>query len=234
MKKALAEPKLAEAECCNRVLADGAAKLLTIHARWPRLEETSPGAQRINRYYDALADRWLKRWEGPLLTQARAALTTGEAGANQLPWSAELDFTITCFHDGVLSLYIDAAENVGARRPRRVRQGDVWLLPSGIPLTLRELLPRQRRWWRLPVLETVRRQAGRQLQAGEAVFYDDWVKLISKRFSPGRFYLTEAGPVVFYPVESIAPAMEGFPTFPLSELLAQEESSPHSQAVQAS
>ncbi len=45
------------------------------------------------------------------------------------------------------------------------------------------------------------------------------MKLVSKRFSPRRFYLTEDGPVVFYPVESVAPAMEGFPSFSLAELL---------------
>lgn len=218
MKKTPGPPKPAEPGCCERVFRDGEVKLLTVRARWPRLEETSPGAGRINRYYDALADRWLKRWEGPVRERARAALAAGGPEAEKLPWSASLDFTVTLFQDGVLSLYLDAAEEVGQRRPNRVRQGDAWLLPSGIPLTLRELLPR-RRWWRGPVLEAVRRQAGRQLQSGEAVFYDDWVKLVSKRFSPKRFYLTEDGPVVFYPVESVAPAMEGFPSFSLAELL---------------
>ena len=213
MKKAPVAPKLAEAGYCERVLTDGDAKLLRLRARWPRMEETSPGIRRVNRYYDALA--------------------LGDPRAERLPWSASLDFTVTHFQNGVLSLYIDAVEDVGARRPRRVRQGDAWLLPSGVPLTLRELLPRQRRWWRGPVLEAVRRQAGSRLQAGEAVFYDDWVKLVSKRFSPRRFYLTESGPVVFYPVESVAPAMEGFPTFPLSELLPQTERLSLDEAVHA-
>lgn len=218
MKKPPGPPKLAEPGCCERVFLDGEVKLLTVRARWPHLEETSPGAVRINRYYDALADRWLKRWEGPVQARAKAALAAGSPEGEKLPWSASLDFTVTLFQDGVLSLYLDAAEEVGHRRPNRVRQGDAWLLPSGIPLTLRELLPR-RRWWRGPVLEAIRRQAGRRLQSGEAIFYDDWVKLVSKRFSPRRFYLTENGPVVFYPVESVAPAMEGFPSFSLAELL---------------
>lgn len=229
MKKAPVEPALAEPGRCEKTFQKDGVKLLAVRARWPRLEETSPGARRINRYYDALADRWLKRWEGPLQARAGAVLagsgtekTPSEAGIGSLPWSASLDFTVTLFQDGVFSLYLDTVENVGQRRPRRIRQGDAWLLPSGIPLTLRELLPR-RRWWRLPVLEAARRQAGRQLQAGEAVFYDDWVKLLSKRFSPRRFYLTLAGPVVFYPVEAVAPAMEGFPTFSLAELLPREE-----------
>lgn len=241
MKKAPILPALAEPGCRERVFEADGAKLLTVRARWPRLEETCPGARRLNRYYDALADRWLKRWEGPLQAQARAALAAGDAeasasggaGSRSLPWRASLDFTVTLFRDGVLSLYLDAVEEVGARRPRRVRQGDAWRLPSGVPLTLRELLPR-RRWWRGPVLEAARRQAGRQLQAGEAVFYDDWVRLLSKRFSPRRFYLTPAGPAIFYPVEAVAPAMEGFPTFSLAELLPREEAaSPSGEAATA-
>lgn len=215
MKKAPVEPRLASPGTCERTLMDGTAHLLTIRARWPRLEDAAPGLRRISRYYDALADRWVQRWEGAVQARAKEALAAGEPS---LPWSASLDFTITFFRDGVLSLYLDAVENVGQRRPRRVRQGDTWLLPSGVPVTLRELLPR-RRWWRGPVLEAVRRQAGGQLQAGEAVYHEDWVKLVSKRFSPRRFYLTETGPVAFYPVGSIAPAMEGFPTFSLAELV---------------
>ena len=222
MKKTPGESRLTKAGSCERVLLCGDSKLLSIQAKWPQLEETSPGIRRVNHYYEALADRWLKRWDGPLQEQAKKVLAAGNPEADTLPWSVSLDFTVTHFQDGVLSLYIDAVEDVGARRPRRVRQGDTWRLPSGVPLTLRELLPRKR-WWRLPVLEAVRRQAGRQLQSGEAVFFDDWVKLMSKRFSPRRFYLTESGPVVFYPVESVAPAMEGFPAFSISELLSQEE-----------
>lgn len=233
MKKAPIPPVLAEPGHCEKVFREGETKLLTVRARWPRLEETSPGIRRINHYYDALADRWLKRWEGPLQERAKAALAGGGAGMGSLPWGASLDFTVTLFQDGVLSLYLDVVENVGARRGHRVRQGDAWYLPSGVPVTLRELLPR-RHWWRGPVLEVVRRQAGRQLQAGEAVFYDDWVKLVSRRFSPRRFYLTPAGPVVFYPVEAVAPAMEGFPAFSLAELLPRKESPPLDQAVPAS
>lgn len=228
MRNTAAMPGLAAPGSCEWVFEDGGVKLLSVQARWPQLEETSPGVRRVNRYYEALAERWLKRWEGSLQSQARAALASGgtadappEGGIGSLPWSAGLDFTVTLFQNGTLSLYIDAVENVGQRRPRRVRQGDVWRLPSGTPVTLRELLP-PRRWWRLPVLEEVRRQAGRQLQAGEAVFYDDWVRLVSKRFSPSRFYLTKTGPEVFYPVEAIAPAMEGFPTFSLAGLLQEE------------
>ena len=190
----------------QRVFRDGERVALTLSQRWPRLEEGGPGSRRVNRYYAALAQRWRERWEGPLLERAKAA------GEDRPAWTASLDYTVTLDRDGLLSLYWDAVEATGGPRPRRIRQGDVWQLPQGLPVALRELLPR-RRWWRTPIIEEVRRQIGAQVSAGEAIYYEDWPALVSKRFSPERFYLTEKGPAVFYPMESIAPALEGFPTF---------------------
>lgn len=205
-------PKLIQPGSYENTLEEGGRVLLTLRLRWPRLEEDTPGLRRVNRYYDALADRWRLRWEKVLFEQAKAAPEPPLE-----PWTAALDFTVTRFDDGLFSLYLDAVENTGGRRPRRVRQGDVWRLPEGTPVTLRELLP-PHRWWRGPVLSEIRRQIGGQIQAGESVYYDDWLRLVSRKFSPGRFYLTGRGVEVFYPVESIAPAMEGFPTFLLAPL----------------
>ena len=57
----------------RQVFKEGEAVLLTVTARWPRLEGDFPGVRRVNRYYDALFQRWRRRWEGPLLERARAA-----------------------------------------------------------------------------------------------------------------------------------------------------------------
>lgn len=222
MKKAAVELRLGRPGYAEKEFREEGQRLLTVTAKWPRLEGTAPGLKRVDRYYDALAARWLQRWEGSLAEQAKAARP-------ERPWSASLDFTVTLFRDGLLSLYLDAVEDVGQRRPRRVRQGDVWALPSGAPLTLRELLPRRRRW-RGAVLEEVRRQIGERVQSGESAFYEDWPALAAKRFSPRRFYLTEGGAVVFYPVESIAPAMEGFPAFPLGGLYPLDKAAPPAAA----
>jgi len=207
MKNTPLELRLAEPGRYQRSFREGERVLLSLSQRWPRLEEASPGLRRVNRYYEALAQRWRKRWEGPLLEQARAAAERGGP-----PWRAGLDFTPTLLQDGLFSLYLDAWEDLGEKRPRRVRQGDAWRLPAGVPVLLRELLPRQR-WWRGPVLEEVRRQISAQVNAGEAIYYEDWPALVSKRFSPDRFWLTREGAVVFYPPETIAPALEGFPSF---------------------
>lgn len=220
MKQPPAPPQLAAEGQYRQTFRQGEAVLLTASARWPRFREDAPGLKRINRYYDALADRWQKRWEGPLLARAKAA-----CGPETPPWQADMTFTLTLFTPELFSLYLDITEDTGGRRPHRLRLGDTWHIPSGVPLTLRELLPRQR-WWRRPVLAEVRRQIGARLTTGEAVYYDDWLSLVSRRFSPDRFYLTGNGPVLFYPPETIAPPLEGFPTFPLSALLVSRAEKP--------
>ena len=217
MKKEAAEPRLLEPGTYERTFREGPAVLLTAKARWPRLSEDCPGLRRIGRYYEELARRWQSRWEGPLLAQAQAAV-----GPETAPWTAEMDFQITFFQEGVLSLYIDISEDRDGPRPRRLRLGDAWALPGGEPVSLRQLLPRER-WWRGRVMEQIRKQVGTRTAAGEAIFYEEWPRLASRHFSPQRFYLTAEGPTVFYPMETIAPALEGFPTFVLEGLSAPPE-----------
>ena len=207
MEKSKTEVRLGEPGRYDKVFRDGERVLLTAHARGPRLEETSPGLRRVNRYYATLGRRWQKRWEGPLLERAKAA-----AGPDTPPWEANLDFTVTLLEEGRFSLYLDVTEEVGAKRPRWLRLGDVWQLPDGVPLSIRELVP-PGRGWKGKVLEKVRMEIGRRVDSGESVFCPDWPQQSARRFSPDRCYLTAEGPVVFYPVGAIAPAMEGFPTF---------------------
>ena len=37
-----------------------------------------------------------------------------------------------------------------------------------------------------------------------------------REFDPERFYCTPEGPVVFYPLYSVAPYAEGIPVFPIT------------------
>lgn len=179
--------------------------LLTLRARWPQPEGEGRASRRLRRYYDRLARRWLARWTGPLLEKARAARARD--------WQAGMDFTVTYLEDGLLSLYIDLTET--ADRPRTVRLGDVWELKRGTPVALPALLGASRRW-KNRVLEQVETQAAERVGSGEYLYYEDWPQLCRRWFSPERYYLTAEGPVVFYPMETIAPALEGVPAFPLS------------------
>lgn len=204
------ETTVCQAEEYEQVLRQDGLALLVINARWPRFPGEGAGQRRLERYYRSLARQWMDRWTGPLLERAKAA------PAQTLPWKVRFDHLVTYSRDGLFSLRWEVWEDVGQRRKRRIRRGDVWRLPAGDVVTLRELLPPGRRWKR-QALEQVRQQIQGRLDSGESVFFPDWPKRMVRRFSPGRFYLTDNGVAVFYPVGSIAPAMEEFPTFSLKE-----------------
>lgn len=209
MKEAHTPPRLGQPGLCRQTFRDGETVLLTVKADWPQLEGESIGAKRIGRYCDALAKHWQKRWEGPLLKAAKAA-----AGPDTPPWSAGMDFKVTLLREDLFSFYLDIWEDVGLSRPRRLRLGETWRLPEGVPLTLKEVLTPGGHW-RRDLLAEVRRQIEERLTSGESLFHADWPRQTAARFSPQRFYCTEAGPCLFYPVDAIAPSLEGFPTFPL-------------------
>lgn len=180
--------------------------MLTIKARWPQLEGEGRAVRRINRYYDRLFRRCLERWSGPLLDRAGAAKAQG--------WQVGMDFTVTYYEEGLLSLYIELTEATEGR-PRVVRLGDVWELARGTPVALSTLLGCGRRW-RSRAMEQVEGQVAQRVGSGECIYYEDWPQLCRQWFSPQRYYLTHEGPVVFYPTETIAPALEGVPAFVLA------------------
>ena len=181
--------------------------LLTISENCPRLKGETPALRRIDRYFDALAQRWRTRWEGRVLAEAKAAAQT-------TPWVCSLDCHLSLLNEDYLSLWWEAREDCGSARPRRIREGEVWRLADGVPLTLAQLMPGKH--WRQAVLKQVSDQIQAQLEAGVSLYYDDWPRLCRKYLSPHRCYLTETGLMVFFPFCAIAPALEDFPTFPLS------------------
>ena len=214
MKQELSPPRLGEPGHYVQVYRDGERVLLTVRADWPRLEETSPGLRRINRYYDRLVQKLRERWEGELLARAKA-----EATPDTPPWEAVLSFTVSLLTPELLSLTWTAAEDLGGERPSRMMEGDTWSLPDGLPLPLSHfLLPHCQKKALLKELST---QIQARSATGESLFYEDWPLRINTYFSPRRFFLTPEGPILFFPMKTIAPAMEGFPAFSLSALSPQ-------------
>lgn len=181
--------------------------LLTISENRPRLKGENPALRKIDRYFDTLAQRWRTRWERHILPEARAAWPVR-------PWTCSLDCHLTLLNEDYLSLWWEAREDTDPAHPRRIREGEVWRLADGMPLTLAQLIQGKR--WRQTVLDQVSAQIRAQLDTGISLYYEDWPRLCRKHLSPHRCYLTETGPVVFFPFCSIAPALENFPTFPLS------------------
>lgn len=213
MAKAVVQPRLEQAGNWEQAFRDGERELLRAKAQWPRLEEQCPGLRRINRYYVRLSVLWRKRWEGALLTRAR---TQGVEGR---PWSVSLTYEITLLTPTLFSLWWEVKEDLNESHPHRVRHGDIWAVPQGTPVGPRELFAPLGRSWKKAVLKVVEEQIQSRLQTGEFLFRENWSQALRQYFSEEGFFLTPEGPMLLYPVDTIAPSLEGFPTFSLSSLL---------------
>ena len=47
-------------------------------------------------------------------------------------------------------------------------------------------------------------QARKRIASGESLFFDDWQERMEREFCAERFYLTQEGVAVFYPLYTIA------------------------------
>jgi Protein of unknown function (DUF3298). len=197
----------------QRVIKCHGWPVLRIRQSYPRLANQAAGAERINRYYKALAERWRLRWEEELGPQACEALV--EQGEDRPPWEAVLDFTVTYDENDLLSLYMDAYEFTGGAHGHTVRRGDTWEVSEGLPQSLFSFFPGEKRVKRR-ILAEITAEAQAMQASGEHAFFDDYETLIREHFDAELFYVTAEGLVVFYPLYAIGPYVEGFVRFVVS------------------
>lgn len=212
MPQAVKAPALVPTEPFEKTFSENGAPLLTVRTERLPIEERTRGERRIVRYYRELARRWYQRWETVLFPRARLA-------APSSPWQASLRFRITLQAPHYLSLLWEVTEETDTRRPRRLRQGDIWLLPQGVPLTPTALFAPLGVRWRTSVLTEVERQIKARLQSGDCVFFEHRGDALRRNLRAEGLYLTDDGICLFYPPCTIAPAFEEFPQFSLASLL---------------
>lgn len=175
---------------------------------------------RLERYFARIGEYWQSRWETVLFPEACKALAEAtEGGTDFLPWQAQLDYTITLWQPPLLSLRMDAVESGPTSRPLRICMGETWDCSSGYPRTLRSFFPAKARRWQKDLLGSLKEQAAQQLASGESLLDPDCTQIMERTFDPDRFYLTENGIAVFYPLYILGPYAEGIPVFtvPFSE-----------------
>lgn len=175
----------------------------------------SRAARRINRYYRHMQKSFLHYCEHHLFPLAAEEYRS--ALANSFPFrkfEAVFTYTETYNQNCTLSLYTDCYEFTGGAHGNTVRYADVWNLNTGEPRPLSSFFPPS-----TPLRRTLTafaaEQAGAQIAAGEAMFFDDYRKLMSRNFNPQNFYLTEEGLAFYYQLYTIAPYVEGIVAFTL-------------------
>ena len=181
---------------------------------WPECTGTWRGLERIGRYYRRAAEEWRRRWEREVYL--RACLDLADRRAQSKPfkvWTARLDTCITRQGDGLLSLWQEGTEVWGYDRPLVLRRGDTWSLAEGAPRTLRSFL--SGRGWKKRVLSQVEQAVQERLSSGETLLDPDCARRLKREFDPERYYLTQEGAEVFYPMYVLAPGGEGVPAFPI-------------------
>ena len=187
--------------------------VLELSIRRPSFPEEGK-TRRLERYFAQVADQWKGRWVTVLFPRACQALADARENSRPFtPWRAALDYTVTLWQPPLLSLRLDALESGGSPRPLRVCTGETWDCAKGYPRTLRSFFPVKPRRWRGKLLRELQAQAGKQLASGESLLDPDCAQTMARSFDPDRFYLTEDGLAVFYPLCVLGPYVEGIPVF---------------------
>lgn len=181
----------------------------------PLPAEHGRGADRMGRWCARLAAIWYRRWTGEFYRGACTACAGArEASRPFRPWRARLEAQVTRADDRVCSLWMEGSERRGREEGRAVRAAATWTRRDGLPLTLGELFPGERRW-RDRALDRVK-EGLRAMGAEGVCLWRDAGDRARKGFSPRRFWLTEEGPVLYYPAGVLGPADTGILTFPLT------------------
>lgn len=198
-------PKLWE-----RTLKLGEEPMLTLSARRPTFPEKG-ALRRVERYFSRCALLLREQWEVTLYAKACQARQADELF---LPWQAALDYTVTYWEAPLLSLRLEITHSDQLHRPQHWYVGETWDCAQGRPRSLRSFLPKGRRW-RQQLLEQLTTQAESRIASGESLLNPDCPAVMKRAFDPDRFYLTEEGVALFYPMYLLGPYAEGIPVFTL-------------------
>ncbi len=169
---------------------------------------------RIERYFDWLAQHWIDRWKTDLFANAcRSLESTSDTGSVCQLWSASLRFTVTYWHDPIISIRLDTTESNGTSRPMLFCMGETWDCSTGYPRTLRSFFPPKSYGWKQELLCNIKAQAEEQLNSGESLLDQNCTAIMERTFDPSQFYLTEQGLNIFYPLYTLGAYAEGIPVF---------------------
>lgn len=203
----------------KRTLKSNGDPVLTLSIRRPSFPESGK-TRRIEYYFSQLAQRWQTRWENDLYPKACQSYTEHQAQSRTfLPWQVTLDYEITFWRPPLISIRLEIREQGPFSLPLFISIGEVWDIAAGYPRSLRSFLPETPRLWKRELMKHLAVLMQKQLDSGESLLRPDCFSDLKLKFDSERFYLTEEGIVIFYPLYALGPYSEGIPTFtiPISE-----------------
>lgn len=170
-------------------------------------------SRRIRRYYQLQCRSYLRYCEKWLLPQAEAEYRAALTVSAPLPcFRAELGYQITYQEQNLLSLYTQSREITLPGQTLLTRRGDTWDLATGYPIPMTSFFPSHSPWKR-QLLTFIAEDIQRQEKAGISRYRENWPRDIRRYFNSQNYYLTSDAFMVFFPMYTIAPAVEGIPAF---------------------
>lgn len=180
--------------------------VLELSLSWP--EPEGKKLKGVRKYYQALQQRFQRKWESELYLRACMALVEKRDQSRVFtPWQASLSGEVTNQNEKYFSITMTARERHGDHRLLEYRWGDVWYQEDGCPMQVKECFSDQKRWRK--TFLTAIAAAGADLQEHGVCLDKDGIKRLHKCISPHNFALTEQEIIFYCPQCTVAPAVEG-------------------------
>lgn len=194
--------------CTEEPLCIDGIPLFTLSHQLPQLSREG----RFNRYYSACRSAFLRTCREDLAPALQSAYRRSLESAAPLPqWQGRLTAAVTYRQGPLLSLCTDALIT-GPEERWHIRRGDTWDLRRQLPLPLSLFFPPGTNLHRR-LCDAATQEMARQEAEGLARYHPGRETTLKRTFHPHRFFLSEEGLHFFFPMNTIAPAVEGCPTF---------------------
>jgi len=218
------------AKTWSKTLSHHDQPVLNISVQQPDFPDSKKAA-RIQRYFNHVIQLWITRWREQLYpAQCDILDQASEHGSTFHPLHVELNHIVTYWNDPIFSVRLDVTESRPGTRPQLFCMGETWDLSTGYPLPLRSFFPKKSGNWRKIILASLKNQADQQIKSGESLLDPDCCQIIERTFDPNRYYLTNKGIAIFFPLYFLGPYAEGIPVFVIpfpNQTLIQTDSEPH-------
>ncbi|MBR3571008.1 MAG: DUF3298 domain-containing protein [Oscillibacter sp.] len=192
--------------------ADG-VPILRARAVLPQPAEKNRKWRRIRSFYRLQSRAFFRYCQGELRPLAEREYRAARENSAPLPcFQADLSFRETYRAGRRMSLCTELRENAAPGVPTRRLWGDTWDLESGYPAPLSDFFP-PRSHWKRKLLAIAAEEIERQEKRGLSRYYPDWRRRLRRFFNPLNYYLTPEGAAFFFPMQTLAPPVEGIPIF---------------------
>ncbi|WP_101697761.1 DUF3298 and DUF4163 domain-containing protein [Clostridium minihomine] len=208
---------------CNleKSFAHCETEVLTVKIEYPKFELPECGRAEtiINRCVWGQVERFFHDASTILYRQAVCALRNSNCSANNgegeipfFPYDAVLQYQVTTCNECYISLYRDGYEYTGGAHGNTIRRSDTWCLKTARPVQVCDFFKPKSNYRRF-ILDEILYQADENMRKCPGVYFENYRKLITRYFSPNRFYLTGDCVAFYFQLYEIAPYAAGIITF---------------------